>query len=71
MSYLYFGLPSNFSSFSEEEQNKFLARVNNNQGKKSETQITAEQGKSKNQEIQAMEVIQQTCRQHPQKETQT
>lgn len=47
MSYLYFGLPSNFSSFSEEEQNKFLARVNNNQGKKSETQITAEQGKSK------------------------
>lgn len=47
MSYLYFGLPSNFSSFSEEEQNKFLARVKNNQGKKSETQITAEQGKSK------------------------
>lgn len=46
MSYLYFGLPSNFSSFSEEEQNKFLARVKNNEGKKSETQITAEQGKS-------------------------
>lgn len=47
MSYLYFGLPSNFSSFSEEEQNKFLARVKNKDGKKSETQITAEQGKSK------------------------